>query len=337
MQCLSCGAQMRLEQVAGDDSVPVAGFEHHTFRCSACGDVERRRVFNRQAGRTPAAAVATPVVLESAPPISPSGTSEDESAATPALAKRMLAKFNRAWHAVAGRKEAGATASDPSGPRASAPPGEPQLEPRSEPIQSTPIPSLPIASLPIASLAPASLAPALPHLIEPLTVPVGKPASILSRAESDFDECEALLRRAIEMVHGETRPSQITLSSAQITVSPAELESASLATTSAPAPVERRLTPVEQKPPVVVQKPPVVVQKPLVVEQKPPAVEQKPPTVVQIHHDPNRAKYVAMDTRSGLGVLRHEDSARLRAMCERMGWQVVDDAPSAGRRGGRKI
>jgi hypothetical protein len=321
MQCLSCGAQMRLEQVAGDDSVPVAGFEHHTFRCSACGDVERRRVFNKQAGRTPAAPVATPVVLESAPPISPSGTSEDESAATPALAKRMLAKFNRAWHAVAGRKEAGATASDPSGPRASAPPGEPQLEPRSEPIQSTPIPSLPIASLPIASLAPsslapASLAPALPHLIEPLTVSVGKPASMLSRAESDFDECEALLKRAIEMVHGETRPSQITVSSAQITVSPADLETAFPATTSGSAPVEKRPTPIEQKPPVA---------------------EQKPPTVVQIHHDPNRAKYVAMDTRSGLGVLRHEDSARLRAMCERMGWQVVDDAPSAGRRGGRKI
>jgi hypothetical protein len=329
MQCLSCGTQMRLEQVAGDDSVPVAGFEHHTFRCSACGDVERRRVFNKQARRTPAAPVATPVVLETAPPISPSGRSEDESAAPPALAKRMLAKFNRAWHAVAGRKEAGATASDPSGPQASAPPGEPQLEPRSEPIQSTPIPSLPIASMPIASLAPASLAPALPHLIEPLTVPVGKPASILSRAESDFDECEALLRRAIEMVHGETRPSEITVSSAQITVSAAELESESPAT-SAPAPVERRRGPVEQKPPMAVQKPPVV-------EQKPPVVEQKPPTVVQIHHDPNRAKYVAMDTRSGLGVLRHEDSARLRAMCERMGWQVVDDAPSAGRSVGRKI
>jgi hypothetical protein len=328
MQCLSCGARMRLEQVAGDDSVPVAGFEHHTFRCSACGDVERRRVFNKQAGRTPAAPVATPVVLESAPPISPSGTSEDESAATPALAKRMLAKFNRAWHAVAGRKGAGATASAPIGPQLSEPPGEPQLEPRSEPIQSTPIPSMLIASLVPASLVPASLvpaslAPALPHLIEPLTVPVRKPASMLSRTESDFDECEALLRRAIEMVHGETRPGQITLSSAQITASAVELETASPATTSAPAPVERRRAPVEQKPPVV--------------EQKPPVVEQKPPTVVQIHHDPNRAKYIAMDTRSGLGVLRHEDSARLRAMCERMGWQVVDDAPSSGRSVGHKI
>ena len=87
----------------------------------------------------------------------------------------------------------------------------------------------------------------------------------------------------------------------------------------------------------VEQKPPVVEQKPTAVKQKPPAVVQRPPVVVQIHHDQNRARYVAMDTRSGLGVLRHEDSARLRAMCERMGWQVVDDAPSAGRSVGRKI
>jgi hypothetical protein len=49
MQCLACGAEMRLEQVAGDD-MPVPGFEHRTFMCSACRDIERRLVFTRDVG-----------------------------------------------------------------------------------------------------------------------------------------------------------------------------------------------------------------------------------------------------------------------------------------------
>ena len=48
--------------------------------------------------------------------------------------------------------------------------------------------------------------------------------------------------------------------------------------------------------------------------------------VVRIHRDPDKARYVAEDTKSGLSVLRHQDSTRLRAMCDQMGWQVVDGA-----------
>jgi hypothetical protein len=48
--------------------------------------------------------------------------------------------------------------------------------------------------------------------------------------------------------------------------------------------------------------------------------------VVQIRHDPSYdAAYAAKDTRSGLVVLRHQDSSRLREMCDRLGWQVVED------------
>jgi len=51
--------------------------------------------------------------------------------------------------------------------------------------------------------------------------------------------------------------------------------------------------------------------------------------VVQIHHDPGDATYVATDAKSGLCVLRHRDRARLRAMCDRIGWQVVEaDIPA---------
>jgi hypothetical protein len=51
---------------------------------------------------------------------------------------------------------------------------------------------------------------------------------------------------------------------------------------------------------------------------------KKPVTdrVVEICHDPDEAIYFAKDTKSGLSVLRHRDSARLRAMCDRIGWQV---------------
>jgi hypothetical protein len=54
--------------------------------------------------------------------------------------------------------------------------------------------------------------------------------------------------------------------------------------------------------------------------------------VVRIRYDTSDdPPYVAADAQSGLVVLRHQDRARLRAMCSRLGWQVVDadaDAPS---------
>ncbi len=70
---------------------------------------------------------------------------------------------------------------------------------------------------------------------------------------------------------------------------------------------------------------------------KPPAASvgptpaRKSGRVVQIRHDAScDAAYAAKDMRTGLVVLRHQDSARLRAMCERLGWQVVEsDAADA--------
>ena len=58
------------------------------------------------------------------------------------------------------------------------------------------------------------------------------------------------------------------------------------------------------------------------------AAKRSPPgRVVEICHDPSfEAAYAAKDATSGLVVIRHQDSARLRAMCDRMGWQVVDGA-----------
>ena len=47
MRCVACGAEMHLVQVAGDDTMMVRGYEHHTFECSACREVERRLTFSR--------------------------------------------------------------------------------------------------------------------------------------------------------------------------------------------------------------------------------------------------------------------------------------------------
>ena len=42
MLCLECGAEMRLAQVVEDTTMFVPGYEHHTWRCSACSTVEQR-------------------------------------------------------------------------------------------------------------------------------------------------------------------------------------------------------------------------------------------------------------------------------------------------------
>jgi hypothetical protein len=52
--------------------------------------------------------------------------------------------------------------------------------------------------------------------------------------------------------------------------------------------------------------------------------------IVHIRHDPSyEAQFAAKDATSGLVVLRHQDRARLRDMCSRLGWQV-EDAPGPG-------
>ena len=56
MRCMACGGGMILVNVAQDDTMGISGFEHHTFTCSECQDIERRLVFTkhgREAGLSP--------------------------------------------------------------------------------------------------------------------------------------------------------------------------------------------------------------------------------------------------------------------------------------------
>ena len=70
MRCLVCGAEMRVVEVAADDTMRVSGYEYHTLQCSGCDDIERRLVFSREATVRPAkpAPPPPPQVQRRAPP-----------------------------------------------------------------------------------------------------------------------------------------------------------------------------------------------------------------------------------------------------------------------------
>ena len=89
MRCMACCAEMILTSVARHDTLPVAGFEYHTFMCSECRDIERRFVFTK-GGRESDAALAP---VQTAPPIVPASAVHDEPLAVPGLFRRMLAKL----------------------------------------------------------------------------------------------------------------------------------------------------------------------------------------------------------------------------------------------------
>jgi hypothetical protein len=75
MRCVACGAETILMNVVRDDSMAVLGFEHHTFRCSGCRNVERGLVFTRHGRETATESlpmdIAPPIVPASPAPASP--------------------------------------------------------------------------------------------------------------------------------------------------------------------------------------------------------------------------------------------------------------------------
>jgi hypothetical protein len=90
MRCMACGAEMIVMQVVEDNTMPVPGFEHHTFMCSACYDVERRLVFNKPNAQGP-------LPVHAAPPIAPASAANGR--AVPRLLTRVLAKLRGRQHA----------------------------------------------------------------------------------------------------------------------------------------------------------------------------------------------------------------------------------------------
>jgi hypothetical protein len=61
MNCLACGAEMRLMQAEPrSDPTSEVTFERHTFKCSACPQISRRLVFSRPRSLIPDLGLAPP-------------------------------------------------------------------------------------------------------------------------------------------------------------------------------------------------------------------------------------------------------------------------------------
>jgi hypothetical protein len=78
---MACGAEMVLMNVVQDDTMAVPGFEHHTFTCSECQDVEERLVFTKQNRESD----TEPMLEQAAPPVAPASTVQDEPVAASGL------------------------------------------------------------------------------------------------------------------------------------------------------------------------------------------------------------------------------------------------------------
>jgi hypothetical protein len=74
MRCMACGAEMILTNAVQDETMAVPGFEHHTFMCSECQDIERRFVFMKQDRNSDTEGMPEQV----APPVVPASTVQDE-------------------------------------------------------------------------------------------------------------------------------------------------------------------------------------------------------------------------------------------------------------------
>jgi hypothetical protein len=151
------------------------------------------------------------------------------------------------------------------------------------------------------------------------------PASpALIEADNDLDQCEALLKSAIALVRGPARCSQ---RAERLASGGTPRLDGSLPVHSAPsmwhvasAEADGDLDECE----LLLKRAVALVRGPA---HRPRLIRLgRAGRVVQIQHDPKDATYFATDTKSGLSVLRHRDRARLLTMCDRLGWQVIEDA-----------
>ena len=200
MRCLLCGAEMRLEEKAEIETVPVSEFQRYTFKCSVCGDVEQRLLLHAdveplRAEVAPAGAQIVPSRPDhpegpalSGAPISPPPAAEQHDAAAPGLAKHVFSKLARFSRVAVGRLARGAevrsATPDAVAPAKPAPAGDPLSGPKTPP----------------ASLG----------LAEPVSAPAIAPTVIFPADEAG--ECEDLLRRAIKLLHVTTPSSRDSVS-----------------------------------------------------------------------------------------------------------------------------
>ena len=89
MRCMACGAEMILTNVVEDNTMAVPGFEHRTFVCLECQDVEQRLVFTKHGSEGDTESMPE----QGAPPIVPASTVQDEDVTASGLLSRVVAKI----------------------------------------------------------------------------------------------------------------------------------------------------------------------------------------------------------------------------------------------------
>jgi len=88
MRCMICGTEMTLVSVVADETMMVRGFEHHTYMCASCADVEKRFVFKKHDGKREhdEASVATP-------PSAALPSIQNQPAAAASLLQRVISRI----------------------------------------------------------------------------------------------------------------------------------------------------------------------------------------------------------------------------------------------------
>jgi hypothetical protein len=157
------------------------------------------------------------------------------------------------------------------------------------------------------------------------------PTSASPAPENDLDDGEELLRRAIEMVRGPAPGAQPT---GGVTEAEPVVPAGSAAASEADPELDEGQAMLQRAIEMVrgaTRGGRTHTDSGIAPPADMPAKRSPPGRVVEICHDPSfEAAYAAKDATSGLVVIRHQDSARLRAMCDRLGWQVIEsEAPGA--------
>ena len=88
MRCMSCGTEMALINVVADETMMVRGFEHHTYMCPSCADVEKRFMFKKHDEKCERGDTSIPTL----PPVA-SSSIQNHLAAAASLLQRVISKI----------------------------------------------------------------------------------------------------------------------------------------------------------------------------------------------------------------------------------------------------
>jgi hypothetical protein len=188
-------------------------------------------------------------------------------------------------------------------------------------------PPQPSAAPQASGFPPGGLSPPPAAAVSPASA---LPSSSGPPLEDPFEQAGLLLQRAIEMVRGPLHPAQspkgLTDGLPEPPPPPTPLADVPDEIDEGEALLRRAIEMVRGAARDPAAKAAGLLTASPAASAKPARVKRSPPgRIVRICHDPTfDAVYAAKDTTSGLVVIRHQDSTRLRAMCERLGWQVID-------------